>query len=207
MGNNEINFFGPKKNCITLYSNNTSEYNTVNTLNNSEKNIIKFPSRKEPDNCNIKFKNNTIIKKIPFQKIKLPQKKIYIKDDFLISKRTTTSNSKNKRLRNVVTSIEYRNKNNKKSNNCFKDKNIILSEIDQNGKINIRVREMKNSIEKIIRENSFNKGKNETCLPSPIKANNILTYVKKNQGTHIRKIKKHDTVNNIDSYPPPIPFQ
>ena len=207
LGNNEINFFGPKKNCITLYSNNTSEYNTVNTLNNSEKNIIKFPSRKEPDNCNIKFKNNTIIKKIPFQKIKLPQKKIYIKDDFLISKRTTTSNSKNKRLRNVVTSIEYRNKNNKKSNNCFKDKNIILSEIDQNGKINIRVREMKNSIEKIIRENSFNKGKNETCLPSPIKANNILTYVKKNQGTHIRKIKKHDTVNNIDSYPPPIPFQ
>ena len=79
--------------------------------------------------------------------------------------------------------------------------------MDQNGKVNIRVREMKNSIEKILRENSFNKTRNALCLNSPQKISNILTYVKKNQGTQIRKIKKHNTKEHIDFYPPPIPFQ
>ena len=58
-----------------------------------------------------------------------------------------------------------------------------------------------------MRENSFNKAKNIVCLPSPQKISQLLTYVKKNQGTQIRKIKKHNTINNIDIYPPPIPFQ
>ena len=107
----------------------------------------------------------------------------------------------NKKLRNMVTSIEYSNKNNKKSYNNIGDKNIIMSEIDKNGKINIKVKEMKNSIEKILRENSFNKRRNVANLSSQ-----KLTYVKKNQGTHITKIKKHNTINNIEYYPPPIPI-
>ena len=206
LGNSDINNYGINKNFITLYSNTTSEYNTVNTLNNSEKNIIKYPNN-EIDEINSKFKNSMMnIKnsKFPFQN-NLSQKKINIKED--LKKNIINKNSKNKKLKNVITSIEYPNRNNKKSNNNLKDKNIILSEVDQYGKINIRVREMKNSIEKIMRENSFNKAKNIVCLPSPQKISQLLTYVKKNQGTQIRKIKKHNTINNIDIYPPPIPFQ
>ena len=208
LGKNDINNQGGNKKCITLYSNNTSEYNTVNTLNNSEKNIMKFPCR-ETNKINLNFKNNNIIKtnKFPFQNSNLSQKKIYIRNELLGEKNISNNNSKNKKLRNVVTSIEYSNRSNKKLNNYLKDKNIIMSEIGPNGKINIKVREMKNSIEKILRENSFNKTRNALCLNSPQKINNILTYVKKNQGTQIRKIKKHNTKDHIDFYPPPIPFQ
>ena len=204
LGKNEIKNTGTNKKCITLYSNNTSEYNTVNTLNNSEKNIMKFPNE-----INLNFKNNYIFKKnkFPFQKSNLSQKKIYIRNELLGKKNIKNNNSKNRKLRNVVTSIEYSNRPNKKLNNYLKDKNIILSEIDPNGKINIKVKEMKNSIEKILRENSFNKTRNALCLNSPQKINNNLTYVKKNQGTQIRKIKKHNSKNYIDFYPPPIPFQ
>ena len=169
---------------------------------------MKFPCR-ETNKINLNFKNNNIIKtnKFPFQNSNLSQKKIYIRNELLGEKNISNNNSKNKKLRNVVTSIEYSNRSNKKLNNYLKDKNIIMSEIGPNGKINIKVREMKNSIEKILRENSFNKTRNALCLNSPQKINNILTYVKKNQGTQIRKIKKHNTKDHIDFYPPPIPFQ
>ena len=165
--------------CITLYSNMSSQYNTVNTLNNSDKNILK------ENKMNINFKG---ISNIDINKIKLPvlgnynyQKRIYIK-----RKNTDTTNSKNKKLRNVITSIEYNNINNR--NNKSNEKNLILSEVDQNGKVNIRVREMKNSIEKIIRESSKNKSNTKSNnsyfdFPSPKKWNKDITYVKKNQGT------------------------
>ena len=200
--------------CVTLYSNMSSQYNTVNTLNNSDKNILKA------NNMNLNFKgiNNIDMNIKTNKKIKIPvlgdynyQKRIYIKNDFIKRKNTNSSNSKNKKLRNVITSIEYNNRNNR--NNKSNEKNLILSEVDQNGKINIRVREMKNSIEKIIRENSMNKSNTKSNnsyfdFPSPKKWNKDITYVKKNQGTHIKKIRKHNTVNHLNCYyPPPIPFQ
>ena len=200
--------------CVTLYSNMSSQYNTVNTLNNSDKNILKA------NNMNLNFKeNNNIDMNIKTnKKIKIPvlgnynyQKKIYIKNDFNKRKNTNSNNSKNKKLRNVITSIEYKNRNNR--TNKSNEKNLILSEVDQNGKINIRVREMKNSIEKIIRENSMNKSNTKSNnsyfdFPSPKNWNKDITYVKKNQGTHIKKIRKHHTVNHLNCYyPPPIPFQ
>ena len=199
------------KNSITLYSNNTSEYNTVNTLNNSDKNILNFPNTKEFDEIKLKFHNNLIRKqnKYPVKNNILSQKKIYIRNGgggVIGRKNISSNNSNGKKLRNVVTSIEYSNRSNKKPNDYIRDKNIIMSEINENGKINIKVKEMKNSIEKILKEKSFNKIKNDDCLPSPQKWSNILTYVKKNQGTHINKIKKHNTVNNIVYYPPPIPI-
>ena len=137
LAKNENNNFGTNKG-FTLYSSNTSEYNTVNTLNNSEK---KYP-----------FENN------------LSRKNIYIKKPLSGKKNITYNNSKKKALRNVVTSIEYANGNNKKSNDIMKDKIIILSEVDSNGKINIKVKKNKNCIEKVLRNNSFNKPKIKVYL-------------------------------------------
>ena len=205
--NNNENKINIDNNCITLYTNTSSQYNTVNTLNNSDKNIIKIPNRKEIDEIKVNT-NESIMSnnnKKPINNYYNPQNKILVKNEIIKRRKNISSNnSNNKKLRNVITSIEYGNRNKKNMNN--KDKNIILSEFDQNGKINIKVREMKNSIEKILRENSFNKVKNLNYSPSPKKWNENITYVKKNQGTHIKKIKKHNTINHIDQYPPPIPF-
>lgn len=54
--------------CVTLYSNMSSQYNTVNTLNNSDKNILKA------NNMNLNFKeNNNIDMNIKTnKKIKIP---------------------------------------------------------------------------------------------------------------------------------------
>ena len=202
LGNSENNM-NPNKNYLTLYSNNTSEYNTVNTLNNSEKNILKFPNEN-----NLKITTNNIInkKKFLFQNSNLSQEKMHIENDLIEKKLILSGDSKNKKLKNIVTSIEYSYRSYKNSNKYLKDKNIIMSEIDQNGKVKVKVKEMKNSIEKILRENSFNKTKNTIDLSSPQKLNH-LTYIKKNQGTHINKIKKHKTANLIVFYPPPLPLQ
>ena len=113
-------------------------------------------------------------------------------------------------MKNVITSIEYCNKNNKSYNST--KKNIILSEVNNSGKINVRIREMENSIEKLIKENSLNSKNNmpnnNFDLPSPKKWNEDITYVKKNQGTHFKKIKKHNTVNHLNYYyPPPVPLK
>ena len=127
----ENNNFGKNKNnknCFTLYSNNTSEYNTVNTLNNYS------------------------------------PRKIYIRKPFSGKKSFTKNNSKKKVLRNVITSIEYSNENFKKSNNFHKAKKIILSEVGSNGKINIKIKKNKNCIEKVLRNNSFNKSKVKAYL-------------------------------------------
>ncbi len=209
---NDDNIVNINKKCITLYSRNTSQYNTVNTLHNSEKNIFiyKNPSLNNNrlnriiilNNNNDVNKKNSNSKKIFLRNILPKYKKM---------KNNTTNNSCNTKLRNLITSIEYSNKSNKKSEiknyNEINDKNIILSEYDQNGKVNIKVREMKKSIEKILRDNSLNKRKKNIYIPPPQKMN-LLMYVKKNQGTHIQKRKLHNNiVSRIKYYPPPIPFQ
>lgn len=78
---------------------------------------------------------------------------IYNKNKKLI---ITCGSSKNKKLKNVITSIEINQRNPKN----IPDKNIILSEVDQNGKINnIKIRQMKNSIEKVLKETFLDKKK------------------------------------------------
>jgi hypothetical protein len=210
----------------TLYSNMSSQYNTINTLNNSENNIFNTNN-----NLNFKGKNNLnnvapikANKKIYYinnnnkNKNKLSignsynsKTKLYIKNSLIKKKikNITSQNSKEKKLKNVITSIEYCNNNNKSDNST--KKNVILSEVSSNGKINIRIREMENSIEKVIKENSINitnnMSNNNLDLPSPKKWDNDLTYIKKNQGTLFKKIKKHNTVNHLNRYyyPPPVP--
>ena len=94
----------------------------------------------------------------------------------------------------MITSIEG-NRNNKN------DKNIILSEVGQNGKINnIRIKPMKSSIEKIMKLNYIEKKNKVDIFTSPKRWNQKLTYIKKNQGTHLRPMKKYNTINNINNY-------
>jgi hypothetical protein len=208
----------------------SSQYNTINTLNNSENNIFNTNN-----NLNFKGKNNLnnvapikANKKIYYinnnnknknkNKNKLSignsynsKTKLYIKNSLIKKKikNITSQNSKEKKLKNVITSIEYCNNNNKSDNST--KKNVILSEVSSSGKINIRIREMENSIEKVIKENSINitnnMSNNNLDLPSPKKWDNDLTYIKKNQGTLFKKIKKHNTVNHLNRYyyPPPVP--
>ncbi len=168
----------------TLYSKTLNQNSNVRILNNPYKNILlNYQKKKE---INIKRNKNALINKsINYEKNSF---QIYNKNRKLI---VSSGNSKSKKLKNVITSIEYSQRN---SNN-IPDKNIILSEVDQNGKINnIKIRQMKNSIEKVIKETSLDKKK----IISPQKWNDSITYVKKNQGTHLKKMKKYNTTNNFD---------
>ena len=207
----------------TLYSNMSSQYNTINTLNNSENPVFKpnyslnFKGNHNLNNVapikankKIYYFNNNKMNKLPNGNNYNSKKKIYIKNSLIKRKKNISKNSKDKKLKNVITSIEYCNKNNKSYNST--KKNIILSEVNNSGKINVRIREMENSIEKLIKENSLNSKNNmpnnNFDLPSPKKWNEDITYVKKNQGTHFKKIKKHNTVNHLNYYyPPPVPLK
>ena len=105
-------------------------------------------------------------------------------------------------LKNIITSIDYRNSNPNmnNSNNRFKNnninKNIVLYELDKYGKLNYKVREMTNNMEKIIREASNSRNKKKLIKISPNIEQEQFTsiYVKKNQGTVLRKNK--DNKNN-----------
>ena len=204
-GNNDDSIYNKNKKYITLYSNNSSQYNTVNNLNITENNLFIYnnPSQKNKNlkNAILNNKNNDLI-----ETNKISSKKIFLGDPLPKKKNMTSNNSFSKKLRNVITSIQYLNSKSD-YNSDVSGKNIILSKCDENGTINIRVREVKNSIEKILRNNSFYKRKKMVCTPSQQKLN-LLTYVKKNQGTHIKKGNLH---NNIVSqkhyYPTQIPFQ
>ena len=89
-----------------------------------------------------------------------------------------------------------------KSEDKEKRKNGLLYEYDKEGKINCKIREMKNSVEKIIRENSNSKFKKSNIIedsPKKQKKGIISLYVKKNQGTILRKNKNK---NKIEFYNP-----
>ena len=169
----------------TIYSN-SSQFNTINTLNNSNNNILTSGCQKKTE-AKIKNKRNIIVKN---------KNKNLNLNDICNNQRLfiSSNNSKNRKLKHVITSIEG-NRNNKNN------KNIILSEVDQNGKINnIRIKLMKNSIEKVMKQNYIEKKNNEDIFTSPQKWNQKLTYIKKNQGTHLRPMKKYNTINNINNY-------
>ena len=172
------------KKYFTIYSKALNKNKYASIMNNSYKNILSNHQKKKELNIkpNKNSLNNNSIKfgKHSFQ--------IYNKNKKLI---ITCGSSKNKKLKNVITSIEINQRNPKN----IPDKNIILSEVDQNGKINnIKIRQMKNSIEKVLKETFLDKKK----IISPQKWNDSITYVKKNQGTHLKKMKKYNTTNNID---------
>ena len=167
-----------------LYSKVSNKCNNANILNISNKNIMSKHKKKIV--INIKQNRNGLINnKNKYEKYSL---QAYNKNKKPI---ISCGNSKSKKLKNVITSIEYSHQNSYNNIN----KNIILSEVDQNGKINnIRIKQLKNSIEKILKETSKEKKK----IISPRKWNDSITYVKKNQGTHLKKLKKYNTINNID---------
>lgn len=105
------------------------------------------------------------------------------------------SNNLELHLKNIITSIDYRNSNSNmnNSNNKFKNnnnKNIVLYELDKYGKLNYKVREITNSMEKIIRDASNSRNKKRLIKLSPnIEQEQFSSiYVKKNQGTVLRKI-------------------
>ena len=100
-------------------------------------------------------------------------------------------------LKNIITSIDYRNPNPNfnNPNNLFKkdkiNKNIVLYEIDRDGKLNYKVREITNSVEKIV-QNTSNSRKKKRIIDISPKIDQELEqfasiYVKKNQGTVLRK--------------------
>ena len=185
--NNNIN-----NNYIIEYNKNKN--NKLNTINLSEKKIFK---KKFIKINNISRSNNTINvgKSTPISYYSNKRERIIGKNEVFHKKNISLNISRLKKLKNIITSIDYSNKKNKIHGNDLNDKNIILSEIDNDGKINIKFRKLKNSIEKIIRQKS-NKKKNVYYFQSPTNPNEVLTYVKKNQGTHISKnrniIKKRE---------------
>ena len=106
-----------------------------------------------------------------------------------------------RKLKNIITSIDCKNNENDSISKSNKKKNIILYELDKNGKINYKIREMKNSVEKIMNQKSNSKikkgNKNIEASPKNIKEAFFTLYVKKNQGTVLRK-NKHK--NKIEFY-------
>ena len=180
--NNILGNFNYIKDSNIIYSSNThnvSKKSIPICFNNDIFN--ENNNNKQNYNYNYDFSNDIIYK---------PLKRLEDKNELLNKKKTIKNNPKQKKLKNVITSIQYRNnKSSIRNNNELKDKNIILSEYDKNGKINIKVKKLNKSIEKILRENSTQKARTIYYLKSPIFQGDVLTYVKKNQGTHISKNK------------------
>ncbi len=96
------------------------------------------------------------------------------------------------------------NNNNNETKDNNNNKKIILYEFDKNGNINYKIKQMKNSVEKIIREKSNLKLNKTSIYNYGISSNshdkgvNSL-YVKKNQGTVLRKTK-----NKMNFYNPKV---
>lgn len=194
---NSINYFinnnwsnNINNNYLIGYNNNSNEFDTLNdtNLNQPRKNIIDYFDKNIKVNQN---QNLGIFGTYSIPNFARPHRiKKIIKKDIINKKKLMLNNSGNKKLRNVVTSIELRNSRNKIGGD-LEDKNIILSEVDNDGRLNIKVRDMKTSIEKVIRENSNQKS--YYYMKTPQKPNDIK-YVKKNQGTHIPKNKTYNTI-------------
>ncbi len=157
-------------NYIIENSNSFSNYNTVNSLNNTENNINYFNNDKL-------YPCRTLTEKyfVPDNKNKM----FYLRNELLNNKINRLGK---KNLKNVITSIEYKND---ETDNEFDKKKVILSEFDKNGKLNIKFKKMNKSIEKIIKENSNPKIKKVYYL-KPSK----LTYIKKKSRNSYKKSKK-----------------
>ena len=186
---NNSSFFGFSndkiKNQNDKLINNATKQNQLNTqiynqnsfkiLNfNKEKDETKYQTNFISDNnysTNYSFYNN-------------------INKNSLANNKLTSATKSEHKLKNIITSIDYKNINNK-FHNYEINKNIILYEFNRDGKVNYKIKEMKNSVEKIVREKSNSKVKDKTKFFdfSPKNYNEFSLYVKKNQGTVLRKNK------------------
>ena len=163
-----------------IYSTNFSDYNTINDFKLQK--YFKFKKTITNNLSECKKSNQENIN---------PDKHSS-KQELLNKKDIRFNKFKPKKLKNVVTSIQCKSKIKDNDND---DKNIILSEFDNNGKLNVKVKKLKKSIEKVLKENPNRKIKNIYYLGFNKTPNETLKYVKKNQGTHISKTKKNDNNN------------
>jgi hypothetical protein len=162
---------------------NKNLYNNLN-YNNNEKEEKIIQNEQSDQNYNTDYNYST-------------SNSFYNKSNNTTTQRLLSSNRLEHKLKNIITSINY--KNNGFADNNKNEKKIILYEVDRKGKVNYKVREMKSSVEKIVRENSELKKGNKMIEYSPrTKKPGIFSlYVKKNQGTVLRKIKGK---NKIEFY-------
>ena len=162
---------------------NKNLYNNLN-YNNNEKEEKIIQNEQSDQNYNTDYNYST-------------SNSFYNKSNNTTTQRLLSSNRLEHKLKNIITSINY--KNNGFADNNKNEKKIILYEVDRKGKVNYKVREMKSSVEKIVRENSELKKRNKMIEYSPRskKPGIFSLYVKKNQGTVLRKIKGK---NKIEFY-------
>ena len=171
------------------------------TLYNKTKYLYNYfyDKEKEKDINNNKCESEQIISDNNYS----TSNSFYLHRNSSTNKKLLSSIKLEHKLKNIITSIDYNKTNNNNNNSKIKNKNVILYEYDKEGKINYKIREMKNSVEKIIRENSNSKYKNNNkIIETSPKSNNrgiISLYVKKNQGTILRKNKNK---NKIEFYNP-----
>lgn len=118
----------------------------------------------------------------------------------LMGQKKISHDNSEPKLKNIITKIDYRNKNTNSKTELFNEiklnknnKNVVLYEIDRNGKINYKIKEMKNSVEKIVKESSLSRNKKRSSKEFSPKNNEdpgySSIYVKKNQGTILRRKK------------------
>ena len=201
-------------------NNNYISPKNIPSLNNSESSsLLNFKKKGDNENINNKNISSNVIKTKLYNKNLYNKKYFYNKEkdetkyqteqNFISDNNCSTSisfyqNQKNKsinnklvsaikldrKLKNIITSIDFK----KTSENFRNNKNVILYEFDKDGKINCKIREMKNSVEKIVRgkTKSKEKKKNKYIEVSPPKNQaeaNFSLYIKKNQCTVLRKFK------------------
>ena len=175
--NNKIN-----SNFYSIDNKYCHRYSNINLTNNynKEKDETKYTSEQVSDN------NYSTTTSFYYNKNN---------NSLLNNHKKVPSNNLELHLKNIITSIDYRNSNSNmnNSNNKFKNnnnKNIVLYELDKYGKLNYKVREITNSMEKIIRDASNSRNKKRLIKLSPnIEQEQFSSiYVKKNQGTVLRKI-------------------
>ena len=188
--NTKSSYENIKENSIILNSQLDSRSNNKTLYNNFNYNKEKDDTKFQTDQNNISDNNYSTINSFYYYKKN---------NNNSSSQKLLSSNKIEYKLKNIVTSIDYKNvDNDDKSIKKDKNKNIILYEVDRKGQVNYKVREMKNSVEKVVRKNSELKKRSKIIEFSP-KNNGIFSlYVKKNQGTVLRKLR--DTKNRIEYY-------
>ena len=194
--NKNLNINNTFSNCVNN-NNLFGNYKYINENNNIYSSKIQnIPNRKNTSICfnnvilNNKNNKNSFNYNINDNYLYNTQIKYDDKSKELKKNNLQIKSSKKKKLKNVITSIQFRNLKDQIRNNELNDKDIILSEFDNNGKVNIKIKKLNKSIEKVLRENSIKKVNNNISQSkTPKFKNEVLTYVKKNKGTHNLKNK------------------
>ena len=196
---NSINYFSPKNesnlNNLSIFTslnnkliNEKENINPNNLSSNKIKQRIyiknlsdKDETKYQTDKKLISYNNNSDSNSNSFN--------IQKKKNSIINQKLTSSIKLRHKLKNIITKIDFKNENNSKINK--KIKNIILCEYDEDGKVIYKIKEMKKSAEKIImeKENSRKNKQINVTSPKNNKEDHISLYVKKNQGTILRKSK------------------